>query len=605
MEFGNIWGFYGFAAVAFLILLYLIRPRPRDLVLPSLMFLVEDKGRVKKKTFFKRFINSAMFLIQLLALCLLAFALSNPSFTMNYDSTSGYTVVVLDISASMKTFDGTKTRFDNAVSIAKKSLKGKSSIVLAGDKPMLLLEAKSEEKAKSLLSTLNPKDTATNLGDAIVMAGDLLPDKEGRVIVISDFINTDGADPVVAKAMLENRGIVVDFVKVGEKKDNLAIVDIKIGLYDTKVFVKNYADKEKTVSIQAEFEENGSKKLTRTILADSLEAFTFDSVGGATKISILDSDELPADNYAYISNPKKRQIKALLITNNENIFLKNAIMAAGNIVIEISEPPVVPSVDYEIIILGNYSHEKILPGTMDDIKENVENGASLIIGAQEDNAKIDYKGMLPVTIGPKAEYTDITKVVDNFFTKDVEFGSASSYYKASEFNETIVIAKSSIDNSPIIALKEFGDGKVVYYGIFDAESDFKNSPGYPIFWNGLANFLRGIEDINNFNMKTGKVLGFANPKTIITPDGKVKTSKMIMDTIGLYAIDNDVFAVNLVDIDESNIAQDPVIDSVESKKYSAKKVERQKEVSLELYLVIIATIIIFLELIYLKLRGDA
>ncbi len=605
MEFGNIWGFYGFAAVAFLILLYLIRPRPKDIILPSLMFLVEDKGRVKKKTFFKRFINSVMFLIQLLALCLLAFALTNPSFTMNYDSTSGYTVVVLDISASMKTFDGTKTRFDNAVSIAKKSMKGKSSIILAADKPMLLLESKSEEKAKSMLSTLNPKDTSTNLGDAMVMAGDLLPNNEGRVLVISDFINTEGADPVVVKAMLENRGIVVDFVKVGEKKENLAIVDIKIGLYDTKVFVKNYADKEKTVSIQAEFEDNGSKKLTKTILADSLEAFTFASTGGATKISILDSDELPTDNYAYISNPKKREIKALMITNNENIFLRNALEAAGNIKVDIVEPPVVPSVDYEIIILDNYSTDKLLPGTMEDIEEKVSKGASLIITPQESMVKINFEGMLPVTLGPKAENVDIIKVVDNFFTKDVEFGSASSYYKTSEFNDTIVIAKASTDNSPIIALKDHGDGMVVYYGIYDSESEFKSSPGYPIFWNGLASFLMGIEDINNFNLKTGKIMGFVNSKTIITPDGKVKTSKMIMDTIGLYAIDNEVYAVNLVDIDESNIAQDPVIESIESKKYSAKKVERQKEVSLELYLVAIVSIIILLELLYLKLRGDA
>jgi hypothetical protein len=136
-------------------------------------------------------------------------------------------------------------------------------------------------------------------------------------------------------------------------------------------------------------------------------------------------------------------------------------------------------------------------------------------------------------------------------------------------------------------------------------SEFKSSPGYPIFWNGLVSFLKGIEDINNFNFKAGKVLGFANPKKVTTPEGTVKTPKIIMDKIGLYAVDNDIYAVNLFDDMESDIAREPEIESIESKKYSAEKVEREKEVSLELYLVIIATAIIFIELLYLKLRGDA
>lgn len=605
MEFGNIWGFYGFAAVLFLILLYLIKPRPKDMILPSLMFLVEDKGKVKKKTFFKRFINSVMFLLQLLALSMLAFGLTNPSFMMNYDSTAGYTVVVLDVSASMKTFDGTKTRFDNAVKIAKRSLKGKTSIILAADKPMLLLEHKSEKKAESMLSTIKPKDTTTNLGDAMVMAGNLLPEGEGRVIVISDFINTEGADPMVARATLENKGLVVDFVEVGEKKENLAIIDMKIGMFDTKAIIKNYADQEKTVTIQAKFENNGTGETTKTILADSVETFTFDSAGGATKVTILDNDELPADNFAYVSNPKKRKVDALLITNNENIFLKNAMEAAGNINISISEPPVVPSVDYEIIILGNYSNEKMLPGTMEDIEERVTNGASLIITPQEDMESIDFKGMLPVIIGPEAENSDIIKVADNFFTKDVEFGSAPTYYKASLLNESVAVAEAAADDSPIIALKEYMDGSAVYYGIYDSESEFKSSPGYPIFWNGLASFLMGIEDTNNFNLQTGKIMGFTNPKIIITPKGKVKTTKIVMDTIGLYAVDKNIYAANLLDEAESDINQEPETESIESDEYAAREVNREKEVSLELYLVIIAAIIITIELLYLKFRGDA
>jgi len=167
-----------------------------------------------------------------------------------------------------------------------------------------------------------------------------------------------------------------------------------------------------------------------------------------------------------------------------------------------------------------------------------------------------------------------------------------------------VLAKAS-DDSPMVAMKELGDGAIVYYGIFDGKSEFKNSPGYPIFWNGLVSFLMGVEDINNFNFNTGKLLAFTNSKTIITPKGKVKTEKHILDTIGIYSVDSEVYAVNLFDAGESNTWVEPSIKSIESDKYKAEKIEREKDVSLELYLIILAAIVLFIEMVYLKFRGDA
>jgi len=599
------WGFWGFLALALLVLIYLIRPRPKDYTVPSLMFLMKDKGVQKQSTFFKKFVNNLLFILQCIALALLAFALTMPFIGIQYDSSAGNTVIVLDVSASMQTFEGTSTRFDKAVSLAKDNLKGDSSVILVENRPVLVLESKSEDKALGLLTTLKPKETRSNIGDSILHAGDILKGKEGRVIVISDFAHTEGADPYVAKRTIESKGVVVDFVKVGsEDVSNSGIVDLRVDHKESKVFLKNYDDKEQTITVEVNYEDGESKKVARTIMPKSIENVLFESKGGVTKIEILYKDDLMVDNTAYISNPQKTKMKALLITNNNNFFIKNALLASGTIDVDVAEPPVVPSVDYDIIVLGDFDHKKILPGTIGDIKEKVADGSALIITFNDVMDKLSYEGLLPVTLkGLVNETAQLTKSIENQFTKDVVFGAVDFYYPSEPVNnDTIVIAKA--EDSPVIAMKEHGDGKIIYYGIKDKSHGFKNSPSYPIFWTEAANFMLGIEDLNNFNFKTGKVLTYNNEKKITGPMGTIKASKVILDKTGVYETDGIKFAVNILSDEESDIGFTSEVDAEASDTYIAEKVKRKKDVNLEAYLIVIVSILLFIELIYIKFRGD-
>jgi len=93
-------------------------------------------------------------------------------------------------------------------------------------------------------------------------------------------------------------------------------------------------------------------------------------------------------------------------------------------------------------------------------------------------------------------------------------------------------------------------------------------------------------------------------KTIKTPRSTIKTSKIILDRAGLYEIEGKKYAVNLISEAESDVASDTEIETHASKGYIAKEVEREKDVSLELYLVIAAFIFIIIELLYVKFQGD-
>ena len=197
-------------------------------------------------------------------------------------------------------------------------------------------------------------------------------------------------------------------------------------------------------------------------------------------------------------------------------------------------------------------------------------------------------------------------MIQNQFTKDVDFGTTEKYYKAKADNTSLVLAVANDEQeSPIVAIKQFKDGKIVYYGMDDLKSSFKNSPGYPIFWNGLKNFLIGVDDITNFNHRGGTVLTFEMDKHIETPYGVVQGKRVVLDTNGIYLIDGKQHTVNTWNEKESNtLAEAAVNEAKKGDTYRAEEVLREREVSLEMILLIIASVIIAAELLYTKFRGD-
>jgi hypothetical protein len=608
MYFEHVWGAYAFTGLIFLVLLYLIRPKPMDVTIPSVMFFMKDQGKTKHKAFFRKLLNNLLFLLQCLILTLLALAIMSPVANMTFDTTAEGTVIVLDVSASMQTEQGSSTRFEAAKTAARKAIRGSTSIILAENVPLLALEHGSESKAKEILALVKPKDTRTNLGDALARAGELL-EEGGRISVISDFISTDGPDPEEVKTILEAKGIVVDFVNVGGKANNVGIVDIAIGGTESKVIVKNYNDNEETITLSAKFEDKTSKRAAKILLPISKESFMIPTNAGVTTLKITgqSKDDLESDNIAYLAKPGESTVKAIMISNEPNIFLKNALESSGIMSVEVAEPPVTPDLsngEYKIIILGKFDEEKLLTGTMKQVKEQVENGAALIITHHKELASIDYENLLPFTVSGKGKTTEIVKATESQLTQDISFGSVDEYYTGEAARGSSILAVAAEDETPLILVKDKGNGKVVYYGIEDSLSGFKRTPSYPVFWNLITTFTLGVDNLGRYNQKAGKVLAFKREKKIKTPMGTTLSSKIILDNAGVYTIDNLPYAVNTLSEEESEVEKKVEFTTKKAAKYNPKKVVREQPVSFEIYLVIAAFIFIILEFAYVKMRGD-
>lgn len=613
-------GLWALIAVAVFILLYLRRPKPQEKVIPSLMFIMQDNKRSKQYSFFQKLLTNLLFLMQLLAILGLAFVVAAPFTKLKYDETLENTVIILDVSGSMHAKEKGIERFDKAIEEAKKVLSGSNSIILAENAPLIALEEESSEIALDVLSKVKPRATTTNLGDALLLAKDILGERPGRIIVFSDFLSTEGPDIEVVKAALSSEEKIVDFVDVSNKAGNTGIIKLEVAKYNTKVYVKNYNKDPKQVTIKIIKDNKALTESKVSIAPNSIENFIFDTPPGISRVELDPKDDFIIDDAAYIATPPKIKNSVLLITNEKSSNLESALAAAKDIELNVVNPPVlnintkrekIDPYKQDVIIVYNINNvnkkDGILPGTFEDIEEYVDKGGSLIIAAQEDIKEINMRGLpifeLKNKMGkPTKVCVETINQITKQFEKEKCFTTSGSYLGGEAKKGTITFA-SADDKTPLIVYGEKKKGKVVYYGIMDQVSDFKTLPGYPIFWSSLVNFLVGAEDIKDFNYKTGKIVALREQK-VSTPSGTLTTSKLLMDEVGIYEFDNKKIAVNLLDEKESDISLPSKIDQQEQRERLLERESREHDFNLELPILLLVFLLMLVEFFYIKRRGD-
>lgn len=620
MPFANTLGLIALASLIPFIILYLRKPRPLDRVIPSLMFILKGKKTSKQYDFLRKFLTNLLFFIQLLALVGLSLVIAQPFVKVNYDISLENTIVVLDVSGSMQAYES-GTRFDKAVKEAKKVLSGKNSIIIAENVPLIVLEDESDETASSILDNLKGKATITNLGDAMLLAKDILQDRPGRIVVISDFDNVDGPDLLAVKKAISSEEVVINFVDVSNDAENAGIVSMDVKKHSIRISVKNFNSVSKNIDLRlikdgSVIAESGSIE----VLPNSIETFVFDDTPtGISKIELKPEDDLDVDNVVYISAPLKKKVSVLLMTNRKNTNLENAFLASKDIGLNIVNPPVltlntqgnrIEPFEHDVIVVHNINNvgrrDGILPGTFQDLSNYVKKGGKLIITAQDDLDQFNKAGLDIVNLNNLVEGTnrvcaDVINEITKQFENEICFSTVSKYFDADAREGTNVIA--SISGIPVLAMKEHLDGKILYYGIIDDASDFGTLPSYPVFWNSLINFMAETEDIRDFNTKTGKVVTI-NQQKVKTPSISLTTSKVIFDEIGIYEFDNKKFAVNLLDVEESDVTKDSVLEEESENLVVLKEQSTERNFSLSVLILLLVFLLMVFEVFYLKRRGD-
>ncbi|MDN5310675.1 MAG: hypothetical protein PWP14_2069 [Methanolobus sp.] len=605
-----------------LILLYLLRPKPLQVIVPSLMFLMNI--REEKKRFYTsitKLIKDPLFLIQLLVLILLALAAAAP-FIETQESLSGeHTVIIIDASASMQT----DNRFGDALSKAGDYVSKKNTIILAENVPVTVLASGGSSAADETLNTLYPKAVIADISAAVSAGMRTLSQEGGRIVVISDFSYWDGDDPVNAKNLAESYGLQVEYVLVGSSTGNVGIIQGEVsavdGSYTYTGIVKNYNNGRQSVRLDIVNEDGSSQQVNLNVAARSTQQFKVtDLRSGITEVRIAAADSLMVDNVAYISVPPASSKQILVVSDTGKLPSHTALSLMPNVRTNLLEGVPSDLSRYSVVVIAT-KQRALASNEISTLNSFIRSGGEVVFIASDalasDKAGTDMQELLPVRTGTvvSAERGVTLRLLqETRLSEDIKFNEVAvyEYLNATARRDTTTLV-STTAGTPMLVYGTLGDGTVVYLGLNDAMGEdawnnFHNLPEYPVFWFKLAGWLGGTGSITDYNLKTGSVSALAREQEIQTPSGLETTSRVLYDEAGVYTVAGKRIAVNLYSdresdttltgqelIDRSKAKDSPGI--VRASSYTAKNY-------LDTYMIIIVSLLVLLELLIIRKRGE-
>lgn len=331
------WGYplsFLFLLGAFPLILFLHSLRPKGLkVKTTTLFLWERalKEQPMGKSLGWLLRKNLRLVLQLLAALSLIVALADPSL-LHYGAAPGDTVIVIDLSASMKARGRSGSRFDGArgefLSLIDALPRDQRIMVIGASSPPRVLSPFTTDKGnlRSLGRTLQSTDAPGEVKDAILLAHSFLkPESRDQVIVISDGA-FEGAEE------LPWNSLHLRLIRVEGGNENIGITGFDFrrvagepARYEIMVDIKNFTDH----AIRTPFTLTvGAKQWVQEDLEIAPEenrvlVYPYRGVLGREAIARLGiEDDFPTDNKAYLVLSEPSPIR-LLYAGKGNPFLEH------------------------------------------------------------------------------------------------------------------------------------------------------------------------------------------------------------------------------------------------------------------------------------------
>ena len=587
--FGTWIGLLGLLSLVPFLILYFIRPKPKEVVIPSVMFLGKSKEFRSKGGFLRRFSEDKLLLLQILILLLISLFFAAP-YLMLGSVGGGSVVMVLDTSASMSSSE----KFEILKESALDNLGDRNTIILVGNKPSIILEDADRNTAEKELKALIPMDSRSAIGEGLIFAKEKLEDLSGEkaVVVISDFLDTENGRVESSIEMLRSLNIPLKVVNVEtDIRDNVGIVSLILRKTESQAVIKNFCCENREVVINY---GSGTK-----IALDVGETYTynFEMPKGRSKLELVVEDVVSGDNIVYLNNQEDRKAKVVIVSEDESKYLEAALSASSGIDLDVKKPGSVGD-KYDLYILSNAG--EISSGLSSMLNSELDNGKSVILIAEK-GVTGDY-GVFDFSVGSEIVGGSSKEINDARFLDNVEFGRQGKVMKidCGECEGVFV----SVDDNPVVMIHPKGRGLIGYYGIVDDEAGFENKPDYPIFWTRLAQHLAGVRDLSGMNLKTGSSVVFGEEVKYETPSGRNgRGTVVVLNEAGFYEINGLDYSANLLSERESSLEQFEEIDSESSSSEIFGESEAVRK-SIWRELLLIAFVLLLLEwwLLVKKLR---
>lgn len=544
-------GLLAVLAVIPLLIFYLMKPKPEEQVMPSMMFFQEEEKDDKLRKAYKKLVSNLPLLLQILAVLGFTIALANPY--LEVPQTSDSSVVVLDRSASVK------PEFQQLKKKVLEESGDETTLILADKEVKVKAEKASPSRLRSALNSIEAVETETD----IVSALELAQDYGGKVIVASDLDQTRDERDVVSK--LDSLAPKPIKVIQPDVFNRWGITSVEPEKNNTKIEISNFQAVQETLDVET---NNGTKKVE--LGPDSSVQITVASNLGKNTVT-LPEDGNPVDNKAHYVIPDREKLQISYI-GPVNRHLDQSIKLIENMEINY-EGEKIDEADIFMVSNDLRDSQKI-----NEIKKETQSGkATVIFGASDGLSTIFDIGTSEKTLNQSVTIQDPLRV---------SLGEAKIYSK------NLTLGKSL--SKPENALKriKYGEGEVLAYN-FDSAS-FRKNILYPIFWKRVLNDLVDRPQIEELNLDTGRTISV---DSITSPDRESLSGNVELNKTGFYSTESGNYAVNLESRKESNI------DSISYPESNQKEFIKAKTGTRHL-LILALLLIILADLTYLWYRGD-
>ena len=558
-------GLLSLAAIPVIVVLHLLRPRRRRVVLSTTTLwreALEDRARGLG---ISRLLRNASLMLLIAIAAALGFALSGPHWLTDTGERAD-TVLVLDVSASMKTRAGVgTTRFDQALAEAQRIVEGlpregRMLVMTSGARALLKSGFETDRSALArVLSQLRPGDEAGRPREALELALSLLQGREhGRI-----YFLTDGA----FGSELDLKPPQVVFRIVGGPARNVAITrfDVRQELADERfqvlLTVHNYTDAAMTVPASVKLEG-------RTLLDRSLELKPGDQqtvvlrvegrASGRALARIEVDDDLAADNQSYAAVDPNASLRVLLFTRG-NFYLESVLEALPGLELakrewSQAEDLARLAMHHDVVVFDGFDAPRLPPGNFLLI-DAVAPGLPFSVAGQAQRPTIVGRGSSALM-----RDVDLTAVRIERAHRVAVNGAVPGLQRLFWARETDLA----------LALIE-GDVRLVYLGFDLGQSNFPLQVAFPLFVSQSLEWLRPRgEGFVSTHIAAGsrhsiRVPGSATQVSLRTPSGDTALVEAIdgtalvadMADAGFYQYSvgeaTRYFAVSLADARESDI----------------------------------------------------
>ncbi|MCJ7444558.1 MAG: BatA domain-containing protein [Methanotrichaceae archaeon] len=582
MPFQNSLALLGLLSVVPLIIVYLIQPRPKEILFSSTMFLRE--GEAERSAVLSRLIKDPLFWVQLLVLISLSLAAAGP-YTTTFGTIGSHLAIVLDASASME------ANFHQATTLVSPYIDkyDSISIIIANSIPISALQSGSSSEAKDVLAKIAPRAISADISSAMILANNLLGSEGGDMLVVSDFISWTGDDPETTRKVLEGGGKVnIVFAGTNRGGDNVAIIGgwnvLGLNSVNHTALIQNFGPS-KTVPIILS-SQGGTSSRTISVPREGDYYFSFSAIPGLNQITLDVDDAIVSDNKAFVYVPELGERKVLYLGDDSPALI--ALKSLPNVRLFREGE----YTDFDLIVLAKNGSRN------GKLNRYIDAGGKVVHLASNTLESPDY---LPVKVIGQSQGPANLWVRSTGFAKDIHFDEIGifSYLNADPRRHSTTLIEAN--GTPILSYWQFGKGMIVYDGL-EMDSDFYYRPEYPIFWYELVNWLTGVPDISQSNHKTGEVIPLGNAQEVETPRGLTSTSNLLLDEEGIYRVQDKILVANMYDPRESDLRDGASYPPGEFKAIAAKEAPIIKD--LAPLFIALALIAIIAELALIKWRRE-